>query len=81
MSTDILRSACAESGPPSRHRSGISIDALVVVTRNFLSMLHIWRTRARARRELAALGPRELQDMGTNWSEIADEVSKPFWRG
>jgi hypothetical protein len=23
---------------------------------------------------------RELQDMGTCWSSIADEISKPFWR-
>ena len=32
------------------------------------------------RRELAARSERELQDMGTCWSSIADEVSKPFWR-
>jgi uncharacterized protein YjiS (DUF1127 family) len=43
-------------------------------------MVQIWRARARCRRELAALSERELQDMGTNWSSIADEVSKPFWR-
>jgi uncharacterized protein YjiS (DUF1127 family) len=43
-------------------------------------MVQIWRARARFRRELAARSARELQDMGTCWSSIADEVSKPFWR-
>jgi uncharacterized protein YjiS (DUF1127 family) len=51
-----------------------------VLFRNILSTIGIWRARARARRELAARSERELQDMATNWSEIADEVSKPFWR-
>jgi uncharacterized protein YjiS (DUF1127 family) len=43
-------------------------------------MVRTWRRRARIRRELAALSARELQDMGTCWSSIANEVSKPFWR-
>jgi uncharacterized protein YjiS (DUF1127 family) len=43
-------------------------------------MVRIWRARARARRELAARSTRELQDMATCWSSIADEVNKPFWR-
>jgi uncharacterized protein YjiS (DUF1127 family) len=51
-----------------------------VLFRNVLSTIGIWRARGRARRELAARSERELQDMATNWSEIADEVSKPFWR-
>jgi uncharacterized protein YjiS (DUF1127 family) len=55
--------------------------SLSVPVRNVLSTVRIWRARARVRRELAALSERELQDMGTNWSSIADEVSKPFWRG
>jgi uncharacterized protein YjiS (DUF1127 family) len=50
------------------------------MVRNVLAMVRIWRTRARIRRQLAALSGRELQDMGTCWSSIADEVSKPFWR-
>ena len=38
------------------------------------------RERSRIRRQLAVMSERELQDMGTCWSEIADEVGKPFWR-
>jgi uncharacterized protein YjiS (DUF1127 family) len=56
------------------------IDPLIVLARNVLSTVRIWRARAHARRELAARSERELRDMGTCWSSIADEVSKPFWR-
>jgi uncharacterized protein YjiS (DUF1127 family) len=56
------------------------IDPLIVLARNVLSTVRIWRARAHARRELAARSERELRDMGTCWSSIADEVSKPFWQ-
>jgi uncharacterized protein YjiS (DUF1127 family) len=39
----------------------------------------VWRDRRRIRRQLAALGERELPDIGTRWSEIG-EVGKPFWQ-
>jgi uncharacterized protein YjiS (DUF1127 family) len=45
-----------------------------------LSMVRTWCERARFCRELAALTEHELQDMGTCWSSISDEVNKPFWR-
>ncbi|MGA8900784.1 DUF1127 domain-containing protein [Bradyrhizobium sp.] len=50
------------------------------VALNALSTVRTWRARARFRRELAARSHYELQDMGTCWSSISDEVSKPFWR-
>jgi uncharacterized protein YjiS (DUF1127 family) len=31
------------------------------------------------RRQLAVMSERELQDIGTCRTEIADEVGKPFW--
>jgi uncharacterized protein YjiS (DUF1127 family) len=58
----------------------MSANVLVVLARNTVSTVRIWRARARSRRDLAALSARELQDMGTCWSSIADEVNKPFWR-
>jgi uncharacterized protein YjiS (DUF1127 family) len=54
-----------------------SVDIRV---RTVLSLFRIWRARMRVRRKLAALSERELRDMGTCWSSIADEVGKPFWR-
>lgn len=70
----------AERGQPCHHRSRTSMDQLIVMVRNILSTVQIWRARAHARRELAARSERELRDMGTSWSSIADEVCKPFWR-
>ena len=40
----------------------------------------IWRDRVRYRRALARMSERELADIGVNWSEIANEAGKPFWR-
>jgi uncharacterized protein YjiS (DUF1127 family) len=54
--------------------------SLEIRAQAILAMLRIWRARMRSRRELAALSERELWDMGTCWSSIADEVSRPFWR-
>ena len=62
------------------HQPGRSITSLIVLARNLLAILQIWRSRARFRRELAARSERELQDIGTCWSSIAHEVGKPFWR-
>jgi uncharacterized protein YjiS (DUF1127 family) len=56
------------------------MSSMAVVVRNFLSMVQIWRARARFRRELAARSEHELLDMGTCWSSISAEVGKPFWR-
>jgi len=55
-------------------------DSVAMLASDALSMVRIWRERARFRRELAARSESELQDMGTCWSSISDEVSKPFWR-
>jgi uncharacterized protein YjiS (DUF1127 family) len=45
-----------------------------------LMLVRLWCERDRVRRRLAAMNARELQDMGTCWSEIAEEIGKPFWR-
>jgi uncharacterized protein YjiS (DUF1127 family) len=43
-------------------------------------ILYMWRDRYRGRRELARLSDQDLHDIGRSWSDIADEVDKPFWR-
>ena len=45
-----------------------------------VTRVRLWRNRSRIRRQLAVMSARELQDMGTCWAEISDEVGKPFWR-
>ena len=42
--------------------------------------LHIWRQRYQDRQELAQWTDQDLHDVGLSWSDIANEVNKPFWR-
>jgi uncharacterized protein YjiS (DUF1127 family) len=72
--------SCTQSGRQRDRQSGTSTDALVVLVWNILPLAQVWRARARFRRELAALSERELQDMGTCWSSVVEEIGKPFWR-
>ena len=74
-----MTSSCTESARRFHHRPGISINSSGALARRILAMVQVWRARARFRRELAARSERELQDMGTCWSSIACEISKPFW--
>jgi uncharacterized protein YjiS (DUF1127 family) len=53
---------------------------IVALALSALATIRTWRERARCRRELAARSEHELQDIGTCWSSISHEVSKPFWR-
>jgi uncharacterized protein YjiS (DUF1127 family) len=39
-----------------------------------------WRSRARGRRDLAALSDRSLRDIGLSRSDALREIRKPFWR-
>jgi uncharacterized protein YjiS (DUF1127 family) len=48
--------------------------------RNAVETLRTWQRRARARKELARFGERELHDIGLSRSSIAEEVNKPFWQ-
>lgn len=44
------------------------------------STLAVWNRRARTRRELARLGPRECADIGIRLECARREAAKPFWR-
>jgi uncharacterized protein YjiS (DUF1127 family) len=43
-----------------------------------MASVRVWRQRLRGRRLLAAMTERELEDIGTCRSEMADEFNKPF---
>ena len=45
-----------------------------------LTQLGAWRSRSAERRQLAALSPHLLKDLGIGPADAAREVSKPFWR-
>jgi uncharacterized protein YjiS (DUF1127 family) len=67
------------SGVDRRERSGRS-ELAVGIIRSLRETLSVWRSRRRARSQLAAMSDRELQDIGTCRSEIAEDLDKPFWR-
>jgi len=71
-----LGQVCAEGARyPSRRLAG----SLPAAVRGLPAQLRLWRERRRVRGQLAAMSERELQDIGVCWSEIANEVGKPFW--
>jgi uncharacterized protein YjiS (DUF1127 family) len=60
----------------ARNRGGFALAVIAV----FLAFVRVWHERLSARRRLAAMSDRELQDIGICRSDIANEVGKPFWR-
>jgi len=59
-----------------------SSDAGVIsgVFAGMFGTLKTWAERAQARRDLAELSPREIDDIGLDADELALEIAKPFWR-
>ena len=47
---------------------------------NVSETLQVWKERADARRELAELSFRDIQDIGLDSALVAQEVAKPFWK-
>jgi len=72
--------ACADIAPdrplPSRNPAG-SVAANI---EDIFALVRVWRERRRARRQLAVMSERELQDIGICRSDIESEIGKPFWR-
>lgn len=55
-------------------------DVVRIIVRQGVDRIRQWRARARTRRQLAAMGERDLNDLGLSPSSIAYEVNKAFWR-
>jgi uncharacterized protein YjiS (DUF1127 family) len=62
------------------HADRVPKATVIALIAAIKSTFAVWRDRARYRRALARMGERELADIGVNWSEIAHEAGKPFWR-
>ena len=45
-----------------------------------LMLVAAWRENVRDQRRLAAMGDRELLDIGVSRTEVADEIRRSFWR-
>jgi uncharacterized protein YjiS (DUF1127 family) len=74
-----LSRACAEGKPDHVPQSRKLSSSTIGIIGGILAQVRRWRTRSRVRRQLAVMSERELQDIGTCRTEIADEVGKPFW--
>jgi uncharacterized protein YjiS (DUF1127 family) len=55
-------------------------DSALAIATSILMLLQLWRERRRMRRELATMSDRELHDIGVCRAEVADEISRSFWR-
>ena len=75
-----LSSVCAGRRHQRRERKRELPGSTRTAVRGMLALVGIWRERRRARRHLAAMSERELQDIGTCRSEIGHEIGKPFWK-
>jgi uncharacterized protein YjiS (DUF1127 family) len=77
LRVEPLRGVCAAD---RRHRQPRSrLRSIFATPREFVALFRVWRERLRARHLLAAMTERQLQDIGTCWSDIVVEINKPFW--
>ena len=65
-------STCTHESMTNHHETG--------VLARVGEMAHVWWHRRQIRNELGRWSERDLHDIGLSWTDIADEVSKPFWR-
>ena len=54
--------------------------AIVELLQRLAIIAKTWQRRARERAQLAALGDRDLRDIGLTRADQLRECSKPFWR-
>jgi uncharacterized protein YjiS (DUF1127 family) len=75
--------------PPSRQGAKIGgrgsffglLAAIAAASwRQMRSCIGEWRRRALSRRDLIALGDRELSDIRLTRADASNEASKPFWK-
>jgi hypothetical protein len=78
--SETLSRVCADYSCDRRRQSRNLRGSTLAAIGAIVVRVGIGRERRRSRRQLAVMSARELQDIGTCWSEIADRVGKPFWR-
>jgi uncharacterized protein YjiS (DUF1127 family) len=75
---EALSSVC--SGDRHRQRQQVLSRSTPTFIADMIALIRVWRERHHARRQLAVMSERELQDSGICRAEIANEIGKPFWR-
>jgi uncharacterized protein YjiS (DUF1127 family) len=64
----------------SRQRRRPFPISLLAIARSMLMLVTAWRQNSRDQRQLAAMSDRELEDIGVCRAEVADRISRSFWR-
>jgi uncharacterized protein YjiS (DUF1127 family) len=61
-------------------RALVADNGLATLFAGVAATFKAWNQRLEARRELAELSFREIQDIGIDQAELDHEIAKPFWR-
>lgn len=64
----------------SRHDAFAMANAVPSLWKTFVEVVREWQRRARSRRDLMALGERDLWDIRVTRADAEREANKPFWR-
>jgi uncharacterized protein YjiS (DUF1127 family) len=64
----------------SRANGSPKADAGSLAVKKILGTIREWRRRARSRRDLMALDPRDLRDLRLTRMDVLREARKSFWK-
>jgi len=78
----MIKRYAVNSGPATTAMDGAVVRTFTIkpLLETILNTLFAWQTRASERRQLGALDPRLLADMGLTQDAVHREIAKPFWR-
>jgi uncharacterized protein YjiS (DUF1127 family) len=75
-----MTTVCFDRPQPERAPRAARGRGFVSAYRRWSGLLHTWRERARARRELAFIEPWAWKDLAVSSYDLRREMNKPFWR-
>lgn len=73
-----LAQNCMNQGQLISNQSGQK-SGLFQSLRKFNSLVGLWISRHRQRKQLASLAPHLIKDLGLTSDQIQREVARPFW--
>jgi uncharacterized protein YjiS (DUF1127 family) len=67
-------------GAPSRANGRLPTDAGFFAIKRIIAVIREWLRRARSRRDLMALDPRDWPDLRLTRADVMREAGKSFWK-
>jgi uncharacterized protein YjiS (DUF1127 family) len=64
----------------ARRQTFAAANQVLSLVSRFIETMREWRRRSHSRRDLLALGQRELWDISLSRNDAQQEASKPFWK-